>query len=78
MSDDELFGLGVALIVVLVIGGAVAYGSAEFRTDAACLALGYPKGTVTYNFVAYCSREENETEVVVRLDEARQRGRMKP
>ncbi len=41
--------------------------------EAACLRAGYPTAHVTWNLVEYCTREENEYEITVTLEEARAR-----
>jgi len=43
-------------------------------TEAKCLRAGYPTTHVAWSFEKYCTREENEYEVTVTLEEA-ERGR---
>ena len=54
--------LVVALFVWLFVGLGMA-----FSLERKCLIAGYPNSHLTWNFQGFCSREENEYEIVVPL-----------
>ena len=66
----------VALAFTFVLGFFLylcAFGVRYIGVEAACLREGYPVAHVAWDFTPYCTREENEYEITITLEEARGR-----
>lgn len=66
---EELFlkiTLGILVVVTIVLAVYRLYG---VIVDQRCLAAGWKASKVTWNFEAYCVREENEYEITTPLSQ---------
>lgn len=61
------------MIGLLFFGYLFTWGVVAVGTESACLAAGYPTPHTAWTFERYCTREENEYEVTVPLEQARGR-----
>lgn len=71
---EDYLMIGIAAVGVLVSVGILyifVLAAYEIRTVAQCLALGYPKASVTYNMTRYCIKRVDQTDTVTPLSELR-------
>ena len=69
MDTETIFFILMAIIIGFIVGVIIVWFILDLTTQSKCLELGWASSEITWNFQAYCIREENEYEITKPLKE---------